>query len=64
MDHSVASRSLLFLLLPESGKHANVFRQNPTLLCGRILLGARSPHGIFPRILARKDYAHETHTFG
>ena len=37
---------------------------NPMLLCGRILLGAKSLHVIFPRISARKDYAHETHTFG
>ena len=34
------------------------------LLCERILLGARSPHVIFPGILARKDYAHEVHTLG
>ena len=34
------------------------------LLCGRILLGARSPHVIFPRILVREDYVHEAHTFG
>ena len=34
------------------------------LLCGRILLGARSPRAIFPPSLARKDYAHEAHTFG
>ena len=32
------------------------------LLCGRIFLGARSPHVIFPRILARNDHAHEVHT--
>ena len=34
------------------------------LLCGRILLGAKSPHVIFPRILARKDYAREVYTLG
>ena len=34
------------------------------LLCGRFLLGARSPHVIFPRTLARKDYTPEAHTFG
>ena len=33
------------------------------LLCGRIFLGARSPHVICLRLLARKDYAHEVHTF-
>ena len=27
-------------------------------------LGTRSPHVIFPRISARKDYAHEAHTLG
>ena len=37
----------------------HLFRQMP-----RILLGSRSPHVIFPRILARKDFAHEAHTFG
>ena len=34
------------------------------LLCERIFLGARSPHVIFPRIGAHKDYAHEVHTLG
>ena len=34
------------------------------LLCGRILLGARSPRVIFLRMLARKDYALEVHIFG
>ena len=34
------------------------------LLRGRIFLGAKSPHVIFPRILASKDYAHEVHTLG
>ena len=44
----------------------NKFSQSSMLLRGRIVLGARIPHVIFPRILARKDYAHEahTHTFG
>ena len=37
---------------------------NPTLLHGRIVLGSRFPHVISPRILARKDHAHEAHTFG
>ena len=34
------------------------------LLCARIVLGAKSPYVIFPRTSARKDYAHEAHTFG
>ena len=34
------------------------------LLCGRIFLGARCPHVIFPRIWASKDFAHEVHTLG
>ena len=35
------------------------FSPHPTLRCGRIFLGAKSLLVIFPRILARKDYAHE-----
>ena len=42
----------------------NVFRQVPRCFAGASFLGARSPHVIFPRILARKDHAHEAHTFG
>ena len=42
----------------------DVFSPSPMPLCERIFLGARSPHVIFPRILAGKDYAHEAHTFG
>ena len=34
------------------------------LLCGRIFLGAKSPHVIFNRILARKAHAHEIHIIG
>ena len=32
--------------------------------CGRIVLGSKSPHVIYPRIPTRKDYAHEVHTLG
>ena len=41
-----------------------IFSPNPMPLYKRIFLGARSPHVIFPRNLARKDYAHEVHIFG
>ena len=34
------------------------------ILCGRIFLGAQSPHVIVPRIWARKNYAHEVRTPG
>ena len=37
---------------------------NPMLLCGRTFLGARCPHVIFLRILARKDCAHKVYTLG
>ena len=40
------------------------FLPNPMLLCARILLDAKFPHVIFPGLLARKDCAHEVHTFG
>ena len=41
-----------------------VFSPCPTLLCGRIFLGAKSPQEIFPLIPARKNYAQEAHFFG
>ena len=43
----------------------HIFRQTPCCFAGAsFLVQARSPHVIFPRIWARKDYAREAHTFG
>ena len=41
-----------------------VFSPCPTLLSGRIFLGAKSFQEIFPLIPARKNYAQEAHFFG
>ena len=38
----------------------NMFRQIPCYSAGHIFLGARSPHAIFPRVLARKVCAHDS----
>ena len=54
-------RNVAFLRILEL---VNIFAKSHAAFCGRIVLGSRSPHVLYPRILACKDYAHEVHTFG